>query len=242
MISPILSDYLLSSQLVALTRCYAPYPPPSQASKQDFESKTASIHFESADQLGLLPPIEELKQEVLELSTSLNIEELLALRVVILEYQTRENVALLKASPASTENQNGGFFEFDSSNKNAGAVENQEDKKERVLRQRIAVYLQERRYVIKSATYLVRASFTKGNAWKEVGKRVVSAMKVGDSDTLKDIIKAIGSRMIDGDADAPQWVKDKMIENTAEGREVLHEWEKQVSSLITYYMIVYCRN
>ena len=231
MVSTTLSDYLLSSsQLGALTRCYAPYAPPSQASKQDFESKIASIHFESADQLGLLPPIEKLKKEVLELSSSLNIEELLALRVVVLEYQTRQNLALLKASPASTENQNCGFFEFDHSNKNVGAKENEEDKKERVLRQRITVYLQERRYVVKSATYLVRASFTKGNAWKEVGKRVVSAMKVGDSDTLKDIIKAIGSRMIDGDADAPQWIKDNIIENTAEGREVLHEWEKQVSS------------
>lgn len=234
-ISPVLSEYLLSPpQLKALAHPYAPFPASSQSSKQDFESKTASIHLESADQRGPLPPINDLKREALELASSLGIDELSALRVVILEYQNRESVALVKASSSPTTNQVGGLFAFDYSTKNAGDTETDEEKREKALQQRIGIYLQERRYAIKCTTYLVRASFAKKNVLKEVGKRLVSELKIGDIDTLREIIKAIRSRIVDGDAAAPQWIQEKTAEDSTEGRETLIQWEKQVGLLPTY--------
>jgi len=198
------------------------------ASKQDFESRTAAIHFDSADQLGSLPSIKILKEEALRLSESLRIEELTALRIVILEYQARETVALLRASTSHTTDQAGGLFGSDYAVKNSTQNNTTDEKQEKVLQRRIAIYLQERRYVVKCAIYLVRASFAKRNAWKSVGRRFISELKTGESDVLKEIIKAIRSRVMMNDAGAPQWIVEKVSEDSAEGREALYQWDKQV--------------
>lgn len=225
----VLSEYLLSpTYLKALSRPHAPFIPPSATSKQDFESRTAAIHFDSAEQPGSLPSLKNLKEDALQLSVSLKIEELTALRIVILEYQARETVALLRASTSHTADQAGGLFRSDNATKNSGQNETPEEKKEKVLQRRIAIYLQERRYVIKCATYLVRASFAKRNTWKPVGRRLVSELKTGENDALKEIIKAIRSRVVENDAGAPQLIEDKILEGSAEGREALFQWDKQV--------------
>lgn len=146
----------------------------------------------------------------------------------MLEYQSRDSAALLKASTAPTSEQSGGLFSYDNSITSAGRIETEAEKREKALQQRIGIYLSERRYVIKCATFLVRASISKGSAWKEAGQRLVSELKVGDNDTLGEIIKAIRKRVVQGDGDPPQWVKDKIAEDSVEGREILYEWEKQV--------------
>ncbi|KAF8467356.1 nucleoporin subcomplex protein binding to Pom34-domain-containing protein [Kalaharituber pfeilii] len=220
-----LSDYMLSpSQLKTLTQSYAPFSLPSSASKQAFETKTAAINFDSTDQQGPLPPISHLKNEALALSKSLNIDELAALRIVVLEYQSRDNAALLKAS-STPSSQDGGLFSFANNYiVNAGDTETDAEKAEKALQRRITIYLTERRYVIKCAKFLVRASFTKGNAWKQAGKRLVSELQLGDNDTMKMMMKIIRKRVVQGEGDAPQWVKNKVKEDT----DVLIQWEKQV--------------
>lgn len=163
------------------------------------------------------------------MSVSLKIEELTALRIVILEYQARETAALLRASTSHTVDQAGGLFGSEDAAKNAGQNDTPEEKQEKALQRRAAIYLQERRYVVKCATYLVRASFAKRNAWKLVGKHLVSELNTGESDVLKEIIKAIRSRVVGNDASAPQWIADKASEDSAEGRETLYQWDRQVS-------------
>ncbi|KAL4895900.1 nucleoporin subcomplex protein binding to Pom34-domain-containing protein [Aspergillus ambiguus] len=69
------------------------FPSPSTKSKSDFESKTAAIHAETTAQGSY--DLKEIKADALWLSQKASIDEISALRIVVLEWQNRPSARLL---------------------------------------------------------------------------------------------------------------------------------------------------
>lgn len=76
-----------------LSQCPNPFPPPSAKSKSEFESKTAAIHAETTTQSSY--DLKEIKSDSLWLSQKANIDEITALRITVLEWQSRPTTRLL---------------------------------------------------------------------------------------------------------------------------------------------------
>ncbi|KAF2483995.1 nucleoporin subcomplex protein binding to Pom34-domain-containing protein [Neohortaea acidophila] len=77
-----------------LTSALSPFLPPSQKSKGEFETKTAPINVAQSTNGDY--NLEELKKDALWLSDQLKVDELVALRLVILEWQSRAEDSLQK--------------------------------------------------------------------------------------------------------------------------------------------------
>ncbi|KKK15108.1 nucleoporin, partial [Aspergillus ochraceoroseus] len=69
------------------------FRPPSAKTKSDFETKTAAIHAETTTQASY--DLKEIKADALWLSEKAGIDEINALRIVVLEWQTRPATRLL---------------------------------------------------------------------------------------------------------------------------------------------------
>lgn len=234
-----LTAFLTSpTSIDSLASCYNPFPPPSPASKTDFEKRTAAINFTAADQPGssstesrnALPGITELKDAALELSKSLDIDEVSALRIVVLEHQTQP-VANLIASDASNGDGAQGSFEVDSALKPSELV-SEAERKENTFLSRVSVYMSERRYIIKVAAFLVRAAIRadrKDNIWREVGRRFAVEGIVEKGGLAGKVVDAISQRWQQGTKSGeglPSWVKTRM-EGSA--HPIAYKWEQQVS-------------
>jgi hypothetical protein len=217
----------------SLATCYEPFPPPSSASKQDFEKRTASINFTAADQpvgdASALPAIDTLKQEALELSKTLNIDEVAGLRIVVLEHQARPGKALLESQGGGGEFAAAGLGE---SILRTSQLEDKKTKEEKVFVNRVEVYFSERRYLVKVAAALMRAALLpngRGNPWSDVGKRFVDDCIGGRGGMLQKLVESIearwrsGGRYRDG---FPKWVKE--YQERELGERVEHAWQKQV--------------
>lgn len=76
-----------------LANCLNPFPSPSAKSKSDFDSKTAAIHAETTTQSSY--DLKEIKADALWLSQKAGIDETTALRITVLEWQTRPATRLL---------------------------------------------------------------------------------------------------------------------------------------------------
>lgn len=165
-----------------------------------------------------MPGIGELKEAALELSRSLDIDEVSALRIVVLEYQSRPAAALLEADVNSGED----------------ALPKKEERpavsKEEEFLSRIGVYMAERRYIIKTATFLVRAAIKadrKDNVWREVGKRFEVEGIVEKGGLAAKCIDGIAERWDEGRKGGeglPGWVRSR-LEGSA--YPIAYKWEQQ---------------
>ncbi|KAG2415233.1 hypothetical protein HFD88_006424 [Aspergillus terreus] len=89
-----LSTFLSHPESIQLlSDCLKSFPAPSTKSKSDFESKTAAIHAETTAQGSY--DLKEIKADALWLSQKACIDEVSALRTVILEWQNRPGTRLL---------------------------------------------------------------------------------------------------------------------------------------------------
>ena len=236
------------SSLHILRRCHDAFPAPSEATKQEFEKRTAPINFTAEDQPGsdgqgtppgTLPPVTELKAAALGLSKSLNIDEVSALRTVVLEHQGRPAKALLEAEAGAvgdTDLGTGALGEsFLESVLRPNQAGDQKQKDDSLFYDQVEIYLSERRYVVKVATALIRAALcspnSKANPWSEVGRQFVAELLAkGWSDFAADLVDGIRSRWYEGSDNggpSPEWVK-KAIADHALGSQVAYGWEKQV--------------
>lgn len=221
----------------SLASCYSPFPPPSAASKTDFEKRTAAINFTAADQPNnngtesgdVLPGIAELKDAALVFSRSLDIDEVGALRIVVLEYQTRPATNLM-ASDASSIQGAQGSFEMELASK-ASELVSEAEQNESTFLSRVSVYMSERRYIIKVAAFLVRAAIRadrKDNIWREVGRRFAVEGIVEKGGLAGKVVDAISQRWNQGTRNGeglPSWVKSRM-EGSA--HPLAYKWEQQV--------------
>jgi nuclear pore complex protein Nup188 len=238
-----LSNYLTSpTSIEILSNCYEPFPPPSAASKTDFEKRTAPINFTAADQpnggnastesVYTLPPIGELKEAALELSKSLNIDEVGALRIVVLEYQDRPAVSLRSATTGGANGADEAFGGNMEDPLKASQLISDAEKKENLFMSRVGVYVKERRYAIKTAAFLVRAAMganRKENMWRDAGRKFVAEGIVKKGGIGPKIVQSITSRWEVGKdgVGQPDWVRSRL--NSREIGEMLaYEWEQQV--------------
>lgn len=76
-----------------LSNCLNPFSSPSAKSKSDFESKTAAVHAETSGQSSY--DLKQIKEDALWLSQKAGIDEIAALRITVLEWQTRPATRLL---------------------------------------------------------------------------------------------------------------------------------------------------
>ena len=76
-----------------LLNCLKPFAPPSAKSKSDFESKTAAINAETTTQSSY--DLKEIKADSLWLAQQAGIDENTALRITVLEWQTRPAARLM---------------------------------------------------------------------------------------------------------------------------------------------------
>nr|POF08138.1 nucleoporin [Quercus suber] len=157
-----------SSQI--LRDALAPFAAPSPASKREFETKTAPIHISSA--INGEYSIEEIKEDALWLSAEVQIEELAALRLAVLEWQQRPAHTLLLNTSSSPNNGMNGSNGFRSSAMTSTTARfatslaapaparpeldfaNQDTRRERLLR----FYLEELEYITKICADLVSRS------------------------------------------------------------------------------------
>lgn len=232
-----LTAFLTSpTSIDSLASCHTPFPPSSPASKADFEKRTAPINFTAADQPvasgpgNELPGIAELKDAALELSKSLDIDEVGALRIVVLEYQSRPGASLISADASSGEGAQGSFVTENTLR--ASELVSGEEKKENVFLSRVSVYMSERRYIIKTAAFLVRAAICadrKDNIWREVGRRFAVEGIVEKGGLAGKVVDAIGQRWNEGRKGGeglPVWVMSRLEGGSA--HPIAYKWEQQV--------------
>ena len=206
-----------------LSEPFAPFPAPSAQPKSSFETKTSAIN---------VPPsphgrydIKQVQEDTRWLSKETNIDELSALRIVVLEWQSRPTFYLLKGDTAEkgarfkqtlgwnslqlplSHSQFGSTSSGFTKSNPPGEVD---DRKARLLN----LYLSERRYIIKTCEHLVFAALCRvvptpenhqpsgQETWIEtIGNRILLAWDLGDksSSRRKDFfvvaVEALQSRL-----------------------------------------------
>ncbi|KAK6523935.1 hypothetical protein TWF281_001897 [Arthrobotrys megalospora] len=245
-----LKCWLLSSpQLSSLTTSYAVIPPPSAASKQAFETKTSMINI-TAD---TLLPITDIKEDALHLSRILDLDELEALRVCILEYQER-SPALASESNDAADNQQGllsmSMFTKSTNRLNTGSGAPPTRESQRRERQQ-RLYFSERRYKIKVATSLVRTVVDHDpraarkspfyvTAKKIIRKMVGEGKKDGRKGFVEELITDIGKVVSTTKAPKAFWEGKSQVQLIRD-RE---NWERQVLANVHHclqflFLVVY---
>lgn len=164
--------------------------------------------------------IGQLKEEALELSRLLEIDEVAALRTVVLEYQSRPARDLASASTG---------LEDARDDERVEPVLSEEEKKEKIFFDRLLLCLSERKYVIKVATFLLRVSQagTKNDLWKDIGRRYVMEGIIEKGGNAIKVVESIGRRWTENTR-VPGWLKARVGGPYED--EMIFIWEKQVCS------------
>jgi nuclear pore complex protein Nup188 len=165
---PKLESFLLDPYvLTLLARPFNPYSFTSAQSKTAFETKTAAINVTPTTKKGY--DINEIKEDALWLSKEAEIDEISALRITVLEYQSRGSAQILSDfsdEEAVSLQQAAGDVnaEFSTaipramlSSGKPAPFESRESRRVRTLQ----LYLQECRCLLKCAGYFVQVAFSK---------------------------------------------------------------------------------
>ena len=171
----ILKRHLTDPQTIAiLARAFSPYSAPTSQTKSSFETKTSAINVTPSPHAHY--DIKQIKDDTLWLSNETNIDEVAALRITLLEWQTRSAVQLLRGSPGDqATNLTGarGINQLQASVFDPGSsllakssyLEDNEpsfdDNKARYQRL-LETYLSERRYILKTSEYVTFAALCNG--------------------------------------------------------------------------------
>lgn len=168
-----LQKYLTSSHtLHILSTPFAPFDRPTPQSKSSFETKTSAINVSASPQERY--DIKQIQEDTLWLSKETQIDEETALRISILEWQSRPISKLLLGDPAeNTARLNSGLggngLRLSRSSKLVGSSlsngkstfsNDTEARRTRLLR----LYLSERRYLIKTSQHVVFAALCQGTS------------------------------------------------------------------------------
>ncbi|KAF3927231.1 hypothetical protein ABW20_dc0106606 [Dactylellina cionopaga] len=229
-----LKSWLLAApQLTSLTDSCAIIPSSNATSKQAFETKTAMINVTADTVL----PISDIKQDVLQLSQALDLDELEALRICILEFQERS--PSLPSNSDDSSDPPPAFLTMSMFGQSTTKLNNGSDKgttkqSARKARQ-VRLYLSERRYKLKVATALIRIvveydpKLPRKNPFYLVAKKILKRMvsegkkdsKIGFVETLiKDIGQTITTSKV-----PKYFIEGRTQVELVKGRE---EWDRQV--------------
>ncbi|KAL9608280.1 MAG: hypothetical protein Q9167_006875 [Letrouitia subvulpina] len=201
-----LERHIVDGQAIELLkRCFEPYPAPSPQSKSSFETKTSAINVSPSAHAQY--DIKEIQDDALWLSKEINIDEVVALRIAVLEWQSRPSAKLLEgsldSSVASLTNSRLGSQSQTSLlvSRNTISLPSKDVlvaplnilswRRKRLLK----TYLTERRYVLKTCEWLVfnklyasgdhipdsYTANTNVHTWvKEAGGQILSSWNIGD--------------------------------------------------------------
>lgn len=150
-----------------LARPFDPYTKPAPQTKSLFETRTAAINITPTNNSNY--KIKEIKEDALWLSKEANLDEVSALRIVVLEYQSRSSAHLLcdfTPEEAASLQEAGGNINTETSNlvprtlllgttskdNQAKTFDSEESRRIRSLR----LYLSERRNLLKCAEILIQ--------------------------------------------------------------------------------------
>lgn len=154
-----------------LSHSLAPFAPPSAKSKSEFESKTAAINVETSPQAPY--NLDEIKSDALWLSEHAGIDEVTALRITVLEWQSRPNARLLGRFSAEEATSLQDATSVDSfrvslagpqvmdilKKTTTGGADSAEFSSEKARRLRLRhIYLSERSHILKTARKLLSLS------------------------------------------------------------------------------------
>lgn len=212
-----------------LSQPFQPFQPPNAQSKSAFETKTAAINVTPSDNGQY--DIDEIKEDTKWLSVEAKIDEVSALRVVLLEWQTRPATQLLagftEEETLSVQDAAGGANLGSSTflpkssilaatasgmGQNFALFHSKEKRQLRILE----AYLTERIHILKVSDLLVRAgaAVAQANApsavaaqlsWiEELGKKIFASQQRG---FIKDGAKALQSRF-QAISEGSGWYKD----------------------------------
>ena len=143
-----------------LGNSFAPYSSPSAKTKSTFDTKTSAIHVTPSAQ-GLYNT-KEIQEDSLWLSKTVNIDEIAALRVVVIEWQTRSTARLLRDSPGRNATNpvqsmvaDGRYSKIGNAT-GAGGRDSpfHKDSSKRRL-SLLEIYLSERMYLLKTSEYIL---------------------------------------------------------------------------------------
>ena len=205
----ILKRHLTDPQTIEiLARSFSPYSAPTSQTKSSFETKTSAINVTPSPHAHY--DIKQIKDDTLWLSKETKIDEVAALRIALLEWQTRSAVQLLRGSPGEqATNLTGGrginqlqasFFDPGSSllakSSFLGESEPSFDDIQARRPRLLETYLSERRYILKTSEYITFAALCNGiggpdkapsqakrkSDWlDEVGSSILSSWSVEES-------------------------------------------------------------
>ena len=201
-----------------LAHSSSPYSAPTSQTKSTFDTKTSSVHVPPSGS----PPydIAQIKEDTLWLSKETKIDEVSALRIIVLEWQTRPAVQLLRGSLVDeiTPLANGiGGSQLQASfsgaalslfGKSSGVGANApapfDDAGPR-RRRLLETYLSERRYILKTTEYITFAASCKAQV------RSPNIVPIQESGWLEEVGTAIIS-IWRGDGSAQSKSKDFVAE------------------------------
>lgn len=114
-------------------------------------------------------------------------------------------------------------------------VDGQKQRDDKIFFDRVEVYMSERRYVLKVAAALVRASISgptsKNNVWGDLGAQFArEALVPGWADFALKLVAGIDARWYEAgtrETGLPEWLKKRMEDSTIR-HQVAYAWEKQV--------------
>ncbi len=154
-----------------LTNAHDPYLQPGSKTKSDFEAKTAPIHVAQCSNGDY--DLEELKKDARWLSEQVNVEELVALRCVVLEWQQRAEDQLLASLAGSGSAVGGselGASMLGASTTGFGAsiigntATNEAGREETRRRRQLQLFLEEKSHILKVAVLLVNRAAVRDGA------------------------------------------------------------------------------
>ncbi|EEQ28840.1 conserved hypothetical protein [Microsporum canis CBS 113480] len=167
-----ISDFLSSpTGLSILSNPYAPFPKPSSASKTAFETKTAAIHVTSSKNTSASS--DEIKSDALWLSKGADIDEVSALRIVVLAWQRRrenellshfseeeltslhDSVGIGRSPHGSYGNEAASILKYAGSQTGTSDTLISKEARQRIL---FDIWLSERRHILKLAHFLIATS------------------------------------------------------------------------------------
>ena len=167
----ILKRHLTDPQTIEiLARSFSPYSAPTSQTKSSFETKTSAINVTPSPHAHY--DIKQVKDDTLWLSKETNIDEVAALRIALLEWQTRSAIQLLRGSPGEQATNVTGarginqlqasFFDPGSSllarSSFLGESEPRFDENKARRQRLLETYLSERRYLLKTSEYVTFAA------------------------------------------------------------------------------------
>ncbi len=203
-----LKRHLADPQTVQiLARAFSPFEQPTSQSKSSFETKTSAINVTPSSHARY--DIKQIREDTLWLSKQTNIDEVSALRISIIEWQTRPFAQLLRGGieeHLAFQNGDGGAGSFRASVLDAGSslfAKSTTQEKESSppfeesgarYRRLLEVYLSERRCILKCSEFITFVALNKpeGNLtstndqvrkksqWlEEVGVNILSSWNFG---------------------------------------------------------------